>query len=201
MLCYSVTDKLGGSIAGIITYTIAINLAVAVLVPTFFPLIHPIEGHTFMQAFWLILRKVFPLLILPALLALLVRYATPRLHRWIVRFKDAAFYIWAVSLCISITITVMHIHRSGCGLAVLLGIGLISLASCIIQFKLGHRVGRPFGDKVTPGQSFGQKNTVFMIWMGYTFLLPVTSVAGGLYCIWHNLYNSWQLYRNRTEKP
>lgn len=48
---------------------------------------------------------------------------------------------------------------------------------------------------VTAGQALGQKNTVFAIWMGYTFMTPETAIVGGLYSIWHNLYNSWQLYR------
>ncbi len=26
---------------------------------------------------------------------------------------------------------------------------------------------------------------------------PVTAVAGGMYSIWHNLINSWQLYKKR----
>lgn len=51
--------------------------------------------------------------------------------------------------------------------------------------------------KITAGQALGQKNTVFAIWMGYTFMTPETSIVGGLYSIWHNLYNSWQLYRAR----
>lgn len=41
----------------------------------------------------------------------------------------------------------------------------------------------------------GQKNTVFAIWMGLMFLDPVTSVTGGFYSIWHNIVNSWQLYK------
>ena len=46
---------------------------------------------------------------------------------------------------------------------------------------------------VTAGQALGQKNTVFAIWMGYTFMTPETAIVGGLYSIWHNFYNSWQL--------
>jgi len=26
-------------------------------------------------------------------------------------------------------------------------------------------------------------------------MTPVTSVAGGLYAVWQNLFNSWELYR------
>ncbi len=46
----------------------------------------------------------------------------------------------------------------------------------------------------------GQKNTVFAIWMGYTFLTPETSIVGGFYSIWHNIYNSWQIHRHETRR-
>ena len=52
---------------------------------------------------------------------------------------------------------------------------------------------------VTAGQAFGQKNTVFVIWLGLIFLDPVTSVVGGFYSVWHNTVNSWQLYRVRRD--
>jgi BASS family bile acid:Na+ symporter len=45
----------------------------------------------------------------------------------------------------------------------------------------------------------GQKNTGFLIWLGYNYMTPVTSVAGGLYAIWQNLYNSWELYQKEKE--
>ncbi|MCR5570780.1 MAG: transporter, partial [Bacteroidales bacterium] len=54
-----------------------------------------------------------------------------------------------------------------------------------------------YGCRISAGQALGQKNTVFEIWMGYTFMDPVTSVAGGFYSIWHNCFNTWQLYRRR----
>lgn len=53
--------------------------------------------------------------------------------------------------------------------------------------------------KTTAGQSLGQKNTVFAIWLGYTFMTPETAIVGGLYSIWHNLFNSWQLYRHEHQ--
>ena len=49
--------------------------------------------------------------------------------------------------------------------------------------------------KVTAGQSLGQKNTIFLIWLAYTFMTPETAIIGGLYSIWHNVYNSRQLRR------
>lgn len=43
---------------------------------------------------------------------------------------------------------------------------------------------------VTAGQALGQKNSGFLIWLGYSYMTPVTSVAGGLYSIWQNIINS-----------
>lgn len=198
--CAVVTGKLGGDMAGVVTYTIFINLLVAVLVPLFVPLIYPVGGITFMAAFLRILAKVFPLLIMPCFAAWFIRYCMPRLHRWLLSFTDLAFYIWAVSLTLAILMSARAIAHSQDGFAVLLDIFVASLISCVIQFWLGRKIGEPYGQKVTTGQALGQKNTVFAIWMGYTFLDPVTSVAGGFYSIWHNIYNTLQLYRHRKAR-
>lgn len=204
------TRKLGGDVAGITTYTILINIVTAVLVPLIVPLIHPVDGLSFWNAFSKIMAKVFPLLMMPCLAAWLVRYIFPRLHRWLLRFPDLAFYLWSFALALAITVTTKSIITSTMTVAILLTVAAISLVCCVLQFALGRYVGdsyrpripNPSGEKrgrklraTTAGQALGQKNTVFAIWMGYTFMTPETSIVGGLYCIWHNLYNSWQLYR------
>lgn len=72
-------------------------------------------------------------------------------------------------------------------------IAVVSLVCCLFQFVIGKLIGRRYGEEMEGGQALGQKNTVFIIWMGYTFLSPVTAVAGGFYSVWHNIINSWQL--------
>ena len=208
-----VTKKLGGDVAGITTYTILINLLTAAVVPAVVPLIQPLAGVDFITAFSMILAKVFPLLILPCFCAWLIRYLLPRLHRKLAKNADFAFYIWAVGLCLAIVVTTKSIVHSTLGAGLLLSIAGVSLICCVLQFWLGHVSGCIYdrmrrgesmlkSREITCGQSLGQKNTVFAIWMGYTFLTPETSIAGGLYSIWHNLYNSWQIYReeNRDTK-
>jgi BASS family bile acid:Na+ symporter len=195
--CAVVTGKLGGNMAGVVTYTVVINLAVAVLVPLMVPLIHPMEGLSFGEAFAAILAKVFPLLILPALLAWLVRYLLPGVHAWLLKYTGLSFYIWAVSLTLAILMSTRAIVQNESGVSVLWETGIASLLACVLQFWLGRRIGRRYQCPISAGQALGQKNTVFGIWMGYTFLSPVVSVAGGFYSIWHNVYNTWQLYRKR----
>ncbi len=197
--CAVVTGKLGGNMAGVITYTVLINLAVAVLVPLMVPLIHPMEGLTFYEAFLKILAKVFPLLILPCLLAWLVRYLLPKFHAWLLRFPDMPFYIWAVSLTIAIMMSTRAIVGHSDGTSVIWEIGVASLLACALQFATGRWIGKHYGCPISASQALGQKNTVFCIWMGYTFLTPVVSVAGGFYTIWHNIHNTSQMYRKRKD--
>lgn len=192
-----VTGKLGGDMPGITTYLILINLATAITVPVVVPFVHPAEDMTFLMSFSLIMAKVFPLLICPCILAWVVRFTMPKFHRRIVRYENLPFYIWAVNLMLAILMTVRSIVHSTVPAGYQVGIAAVSLACCVIQFRLGRAVGSRYGASVTSGQALGQKNTVFAIWMGYTFMTPVTSIAGGFYSIWHNAFNSWQLYRHR----
>lgn len=191
-----VTDKLGGDIAEVVTYTVLINIAVALIIPSIVPLIHPSGDMSFGLMFSKILAKVFPLLIMPCITAWLVRYLLPKFHTWVVERAGVAFYIWSFSLAMAISVSTRSIVKSDCQLSILLWITLISAISCFLQFFLGKKLGKPFGCSLSAGQSMGQKNTVFSIWLGYTFLDPVTSVVGGIYSICHNTYNSWQLYRH-----
>ncbi len=192
-----VTGKLGGDMAGITTYTILINLTASIIIPITVPMVHPSEGISFITAFSLIVAKVFPLLILPCLLAWIVRYMLPKFHRFIIKFADLPFYIWGISLSLAIAMTVKTMYDTHLSPAYFAMIAAISLACCLVQFLCGKHIGKRFGEKITAGQALGQKNTVFAIWMGYTFMTPVTSMAGGFYSLWHNAFNSWQLYRMR----
>ena len=207
-----VTRKLGGDVPGITTYIILINLLTAVLVPLIVPLVHPIAEIDFWTAFSMIMAKVFPMLILPCLAAWLVRYLFPKLHRWFLKFPDLAFYIWSLALCLAIAITTKSIMRSDMSLFMLMMMSLISLICCVLQFGLGRFIGGRYRPRIyvpaveergkavrktTAGQALGQKNTIFAIWMAYTFMTPESSIVGGFYSIWHNIYNSRQLYRSK----
>lgn len=194
-----VTGKLGGNAGTLTTYIILINLAVALLVPAFIPLVHPSAEMDFVHSSWLIVCKVFPLLFCPFLLALLVRWVSPKTLSLITSVRDLAFYLWAVSLALAIAVTTRSIVHTTCPLAFQAGIALVSLLACVVQFAFGRWIGRKYGEPVSAAQACGQKNTVFAIWMGYTFLTPVTSTAGGFYSVWHNVFNSWQLYQLRKK--
>ena len=190
-----VTAKLGGNVGSLTAYTMLINLTAAVLISAFVPLVNPAGELSFWLSFWMIIRRVFPLLIFPLFLALGIRRISPALLRRLTSIPDLPFYLWLVSLSLAIAVTTRILVHAEVTWQLCLLILTGSLAACIMQFAFGRLVGRRYGEGVTAGQACGQKNTVLAIWVGYTFLDPLTSVAGGFYTIWHNLFNAWQLYR------
>ena len=175
-----------------------INVAVALVAPLFLAFSHPVEGMSLSSSFLVIIGKVFPLLLCPLLCAELVRKFIPRLHTVLVTSgRNLPFYLWLVALSLAIAMTTRAIVHSNLSLIVMAGIAVVSLICCLVQFAVGRRIGARYGEVIAAGQSLGQKNTVFAIWFAYTFLTPVTAIAGGFYSIWHNLVNTWQLQRYR----
>ena len=196
-----ITARLGGNSASLISYTMQINIAVAVVAPLFLALSHPVEGMSLASSFLLIMGKVFPLLLCPLLCAELVRKFMPRLHTLLVtKGRNLPFYLWLVALSLAIAMTSRAIAHSNLSILVMAGIAVVSLVCCLVQFALGRYIGSRNGEVIAGGQSLGQKNTVFAIWFAYTFLTPVTAIAGGFYSLWHNLVNTWQLYKHNHSK-
>ncbi len=192
-----ITGKLGGNVNNITTYTILINLATALLIPLMVPFVHPNPDMSVWNSALLILVKVFPLLLMPLVAAMLLRWIAPRVLERIARYQDLSFYLWAVSLALATGVTTRSIVHSTVSVGTQLWLVAVSLVCCALQFWLGRKIGARYDEKITAGQSFGQKNTVLAIWMGYTFFTPVTAVVGGFYSIWHNIVNSYQLYEHK----
>jgi len=196
-----ITDKLGGKMSGIITYLVMADCLASVLIPLMVPIVHPSADVHFLASFWKILKRVFSILLLPCVLAWFIRYTMPKLQQWLAKYKSYAFYIWGVGLTLAMSLATNATVTCGLPFLTVFGVGAVSLVCCLFQFWLGRRTARRYGymESVTAGQALGQKNTGFVIWLGYNFLTPVTAIAGGLYAIWHNIVNSYELYKVRTK--
>ena len=195
-----ITAKLGGNASSLTTYTLLSNFSTAIVVPLLFPIVEPHGGLTFFDAFLMILGKVFPLLLSPFIVALLIKALLPRVHSLLVAHSNLAFYLWGVALVIVSGQTVKSLCESDAAGFIKLLIAAAGLAACCLQFSLGRRIGGVYGERITAGQALGQKNTVLAIWMAATYLDPITSVAPGSYVLWQNAINSWQLWKQRKEQ-
>ena len=232
-----ITKKLDGDLPATMSYVVLVNVAATFLIPMVIPMIRPAADLGFWAYVGRIAWKIFPILILPGLLAWTIRYTTRRLQRVLMRWSRYTFYIWFFGLTLAMVLSTHALLVSRLGGGAIALIVLVSMASCAVQFFAGRRIGRraaggssgaasygssraasangSSGDSggspgaaggasgasdgqtaITAGQALGQKNTGFLIWLGYNYLTPVTSVAGGLYAIWQNLFNSWELLQH-----
>lgn len=190
-----ITSMLGGSITKIATYSLLCNLIVAITAPTALSFIRGGEID-FYDSFTTICAEVIPLLLIPFILALTLKFAAPRIHTAIASHQSVSFWIWAVSLFIVMGQAVSFmIKQPADELPEMASLVFVALCVCCLQFFVGRKIGRRFGDKVAGTQALGQKNTILGLWMTLTYLHPVISVAPAAYIIWQNTINSWQLYK------
>jgi len=192
-----VTQKLGGSLEQMTTFTFISNFITALLVPVCFPMIEKSADITFLAAFTKILYEVFVVLVVPMLLAYVVKHHLKRLHRRIVAMRDLSYYLWACSLMIVTGTTVKNIVNADTTIGLLAAIALLGLLVCVVQFAVGRFIGHYFNHTQEAGQALGQKNTAFAIWLSSVYLNPLSSVGPGCYILWQNIINSIEIWQKR----
>ena len=195
-----VTQKLGGSLEQMTTYTFLSNFITAMLIPVCFPIVEKSAQITFAAAFMKISYGVCTVLLVPMLLAYIVKHYMHGFHRRIVSIKDLGYYMWACSLMIVTGTTVKNICHSHSTVWFILLIAFASLLVCITQFAVGRRVGRLFAHRVEAGQGLGQKNTAFAIWVAHAYLNPLSSVGPGCYILWQNIINSVEIWKHTKKQ-
>ena len=69
-----------------------------------------------------------------------------------------------------------------------------SLMLCTLNFWIEKLIGgQQFA--LEASQSLGQKNTMFTVWLAFSFLNPIVALGPMFYLLYHNLYNSYQLMK------
>lgn len=190
-----VTGMLGGNVARLTTYSIVINLCVALVAPICFAFMGTHSEMTFAQGFMNIAVMVAPLILLPLVIAFTLYLILPPVHKAIARVQSVSFYLWAVSLIVAVGGSVSYVMAADrTKIPEIIVIALVAGVACALQFAIGRWVGRKCGDKIAGAQALGQKNTILAIWMALTYLNPISSVGPAAYIAWQNTVNSVQLY-------
>lgn len=190
-----VTQKIGGNAATATTYTILSSTFTAIAVPLVYPLVEPGMELTFVELFLKILSRVFPTIMAPLALALLLKWLLPEWHAFVrEKSKDYSFYLWGICTAVNTAQIIRSIVNSpGSGIMVVyicITIGLI----VGLQFIVGKRIGACYQDSIASGQGLAQKNTVLSIWMAMSFLNPQAAIGPGACLMWQNVVNSWQIW-------
>ena len=196
MAAVVIGGMLGANVATMATYSLLCNMAVALLAPV----ILTFTG-TGTCTFTQILARIAPLLVMPFAAAQFCRFVFPKAAQWVGDHSQISFYMWLASLLVIIgrtTAFIIDLHDAS--LSTELWLAFAALVICLVQFKVGRMLGRRYGDPAAGGQSLGQKNTVLAVWMGQSFLNPISSIAPTAYIVWQNFVNSYQIWRKDRGK-
>jgi BASS family bile acid:Na+ symporter len=148
-----IAGKLGGSIQNLTTFSLLSNIATAIIVPAFFPIVNPAADIAFVPAMLQILKRIAPLLLGPFLAAWLLRLGIETYHRSRGEEKSFTlsktwasmpFYLWMVLLIVlmgKITHTLVHQEYSAWVIVVLFAGALVT---CAAQYVLGRWIGYHF---------------------------------------------------------
>lgn len=197
-----ITGVLGGNISSIAAYSFISNLSIAILSPLFLALIGDasVGAITFGSSVIIIFKKVFPVLLLPFILAITISKVSPKLHNTIRKAQILSFYLWAIALTIVTSRVTMFISIQGnASYKLKLAMAGVALIICVLQFWFGRRIGKKYDSTIAGGQGLGQKNTILAIWLTQTYLNPVASIGPGSYVLWQNIVNSYQLWHKERK--
>ena len=157
-----IAGKLGGSIQNLTSFTLLSNIATAIIVPLFFPVVNPSAGIEFTTAFWMILKKISPLLLGPFFAAWLLRIGyniyqrkkgSGKIFTLSKKWATMPFYVWVMTLIVlmaDLTYTLIHQEYSYWTIGILC-VG--SIATCLLQFGLGRWIGLRF-PATTKGEDY-----------------------------------------------
>lgn len=187
----SITAYLGGRVDYVVAAFCLSNAVVGALLPVLIPL--AVAGaHVGLGD---VAGRVFGVLLVPLLLALVVRRLVPGAPAWAARHRGLSFWPWVAVLFLATANAVEFVRtHPEIGALKLGAVAALSAVICAASFGLGRILGRP--DRVREAsQALGQKNTTLSLYFALTYAGPLVAMGPTFYVLFHNLYNSWQMYR------
>jgi BASS family bile acid:Na+ symporter len=192
------TRFLQGRVDYVMSSVVVTNCFSAIALPLVLPMLNPGEqiGINLVA-----LLNTLAVVLLPLVLTQLLQTFASPVVTVLTPYKGAGFYFWMAAIYLATAKATHFIEaESTAPWIIIVEIAGISLALCAINFSLGRWLGgKDWGQEM--GQSLGQKNTLFSIWVALTFLTPAIALGPMFYIVFQNLYNSYLLAQDsRVEK-
>ncbi len=196
-----ITNLLKVDIKFITSYLLFSNAITAFIIPVFLAFITSSTEHSVYESMYVLAKKVLPTILLPIIVVFTFKRYLPKLHSGLQKASTATFYLWSFALTLVIGKTInIFVSQQHASYVLEISLAVGSLIICISQFAIGRWLGKRYGERIATGQAFGQKNTIFAIWLSQTYLSPLVSVAPAAYVFWQNIFNSYQIWRARSKK-
>jgi bile acid:Na+ symporter, BASS family len=191
-----VMSFLGGEVDYVVAALLVTNVTIALLVPFLLPWV---AGAAMAISTWDVLQSVLVVVFVPLAASRLVRFLPAPAQTSLQRIKPVSFYLWLAALFLLTAKSSAFVLKDLTALPALLAVAAVALVVCVVNFSLGAAIGGPTYRREA-SQALGQKNTTLSIWLGLTFLTPLIAMGPAFYVIYHNIYNSFQLYRFQKDQ-
>lgn len=188
-----VTRLLNGRVEYVMASVILTNGLVAVLLPLVLPLMN--DGGVKASPGEM-LRATLMVIIVPLVASQLVRSRLPRVATRLNQCKPIAFYLWLSSLYLASAKAGYFITQEADGPSTVISIAAVAMVLCAVNFGTGRWMGRRHQLIQETGQSLGQKNTLFSVWICLTFLSPQLALGPMFYILFQNLFNAYLMARD-----
>ena len=166
------------------------NIVMAFVLPLGLPLISYYDGEI---GVWHTVSSICITVIGPLLASVIVRKSGKKIFSTAVRFKFLSLYLWAFAIMIACSEARHFIIHNGVEADFLFRTAWVIMAVGICNFCIGYAIGGKRYIRES-GQVLGQKNTIFSVWIGLTFLNPVSAIGPVCYIIFQNLFNCIQIF-------
>lgn len=192
-----IIGMLDGDVSFTAFATIVSNLAAAVLFPLALTALNG-EFHT--EVFWHATARVGQMVLLPAMLAAILRRRVPGAVAAGKKVSKYTFYCWTASLFLLSAKAGLFLREHPQSNGFLISAAVLAGVLCTLQFYLGYVIGKRFGMAREGSQSLGQKNTSLTIYLAMTYTSPAAALGPVFYIFFHNLWNACQLQRHAKEQ-
>ncbi|GLB54111.1 hypothetical protein NBRC110019_31520 [Neptunitalea chrysea] len=171
--------------------TVLSNLVSVIFIPIALPLL---TKEPLLVSPIFIVLQVFITLGIPLIIGQLVTNYTPKLTAKIVPLKPFSFVLFIFNMFIASGNCSDYIqNHSTVSINTILLIAGITCVIGFINFKVGEWTA-PKAIKYESGLAIGRKNTMFALWISITYVNPMVGLAPVFYLVFHNVYNSAQLW-------
>jgi bile acid:Na+ symporter, BASS family len=191
-----IVSLLNGKIEFTVISILVTNFCIAFLLPILLPAILINSASISVID---VLVPVATIFLIPYGLAQLVKHYSEKLKTTFLRSNKYIFYILVININLGTSKASEYIKQEmSFADPIIYQIGIASLLLCILYFYLG-RVVTPRELKIEGGQSLGQKNNGFTVWVALTFISPLAVLGPVFYILFQNIYISWQLHSKKSE--
>ncbi len=192
----AIISYLEGKVAFVTFSVVLTNSVIALIIPFVLPSM--VSGDISLNVLD-ILAPVLSVVFIPLLLSWMVKRFLPVVQPHLLKIKGLSFIMFNLNIYIATSTATRFIMEGSSAITILNWIAIMALFICVTSFAIGKWIGKNTNPEESR-QALGRKNTMFSIWIALTYLSPLAALGPMFYILWHNLYNSYQIYRLGQKK-